>query len=154
MSAPAPTPAPAASSSSATSVADTTAALAATGVDAGEDGPVELNPDGSKKLSKSQLKKQEKMAAIAARKAQTAGAAEAAKQSADQEKIDKAKAIKLVQDPALKEAKRVRHQRQACARLAPRSRQPTPTHAAAFSLSSSVCSRLRFAKSATTSAFA
>ena len=97
--------APAAASST-DPVAQATAAVADASLE-GDDGPVELNPDGSKKLTKSQQKKLDKMAAINAKKAEKAGASEAAKQVADAERIAKAKAVKLVQDPSLKEAKRV-----------------------------------------------
>lgn len=68
----------------------------------------ELNPDGTKKLSKSQLKKQAKMAELAAKKAENAAKRESAAATADAEKIERAKAIKLEEDKNLPTAKRVR----------------------------------------------
>lgn len=65
-----------------------------------------LGPDG-KPLSKSALKKAAKAAEIAAKKAESAAKRDASKQSADAEKMEKAKAIKLVEDSSLPAAKRI-----------------------------------------------
>lgn len=82
-------------------------------VESKEDGGVEeLNPDGTKKLSKSQLKKAAKQAELAAKKAEAAAKRAVAEQGADAERIEKAKAIKITEDKSLPVAKRVRTQKQ------------------------------------------
>lgn len=113
MSAPAPTDASLVSDAAAAlSSASIASPPAAASPDAA-DGAEELNPDGSKKKSKSQLKKEAKQAELAAKKAEAAAKrAETEKGSdaqRDAQKLEKAKSIVLVENKELPEAKRVRH---------------------------------------------
>lgn len=73
---------------------------------AAEAAPAVLGPDG-KPLSKNAAKKAAKAAEQAAKKAEAAAKRAANKSSADAERLEKAKAIKLEEDKSLPEAKRI-----------------------------------------------